>query len=371
MSDIYSLPEISFAEKSAEDIESAILVTYESISGRSLAAGDPVRLFLETIAAVIVQQRVLIDFTGKQNLLRYATGDYLDHIGGRVTRLPASAASTTIRFTLSAPQVGAVIIPAGTRITPDGDLYFATSVVVEIPAGELTVDVAAICMDAGTIGNGYLPGQINMLVDPIPYVEGAENTDQSSSGTDQEIDDDYRLRIWLAPESYSVAGPEGAYTYWAKTASADIIDVYVSSPSPGVVDIRPLLKGGLIPGQTILDLVAGVCSDKKVRPLTDHVTVSAPETVNYNLNLTYYIAQSRATDTISIQSAVNQAVNDYVAWQRGALGRDINPSELIARVMIAGAKRLTVETPVYTQLQGYQVAIASTVTVTYGGLENA
>ncbi|MNP79071.1 hypothetical protein D3C76_1768200 [compost metagenome] len=58
----------------------------------------------------------------------------------------------------------------------------------------------------------------------------------------------------------------------------------------------------------------------------------------------------------------------YQLWQRSKLGRDINPSELIARVMAAGALRVNVTAPVYTALTATQVAQQGATTLTYGGL---
>ncbi|KEQ11283.1 hypothetical protein GZ77_26070, partial [Endozoicomonas montiporae] len=37
-----------------------------------------------------------------------------------------------------------------------------------------------------------------------------------------ELDDDYRSRIQEAPESLSVAGPDGAYRYFARSAHPDV-----------------------------------------------------------------------------------------------------------------------------------------------------
>ena len=51
-SKLKSLPEIVFVDADAAKVESYILSEYEKITGRSLAKGDPVRLFLLTNAAV-------------------------------------------------------------------------------------------------------------------------------------------------------------------------------------------------------------------------------------------------------------------------------------------------------------------------------
>lgn len=367
-----NLPDIQFVSKDVGEIEANIITTYEGISGRKLAPGDPVRLFFEAVAAIIAQQRVLIDYAAKQNLLHYAAGSYLDHLGALVgaERLPAQSAKTTLRFTLSAPQPQAVTIPAGTRATPDGKLFFATTTATTVPAGTTEIDVAAECTTAGVSGNGWQPGQINKLVDPLPWIKSVTNITTSSGGADVESDDAFRERIRQAPERFSVAGPSEAYKYWARTAHQSIIDVSVTSPAPGEIEIRPLLEGGQIPSQEILDAVASVCNDKRVRPLTDHVTVLVPEVVNYDVVLTYWIASENTTVAANIQQAVTAAVNDYVAWQRSRLGRDINPSELIARVMAAGAKRVEVTSPVFTTITPSQVAVAGNVTVQYGGLED-
>ena len=367
-----SLPEIRFAEKSAQTIESNIITAYEALAERTLYPGDPVRLFLETIAAIIVQQRTLIDYAAKQNLLAYSAGDNLDHIGVLVgtTRIAATAATTTLRFTLSAAQPTAIIIPAGTRAATEDGLTFATIAGATVAIGSTYVDAAATCTLTGAAGNDLAAGQINKVVDPVAYVASVANTTTSESGADIETDDDYRDRIRLAPESFSVAGPTGAYVYWAKSASSLIVDVSVTSPSAGEVEIRPLLTGGELPDTELLSAVDAVVNDVHIRPLTDQVTVLAPTAVSYDVNLTYYIAGSNSALATSIQTAVTAAVTEYVLWQNTALGRDVNPSELIARIMAAGAKRVAVTTPVFAAVDAGSVAVADTITVTYGGLEN-
>lgn len=372
MIDLKSLPPVEFAAKDTSQIETDIIVTYEAISGRTLAPGDPVRLFLQSVAQIISHQRVLIDYSAKQNLLAYAEGSSLDHIGAllETERLSAQAATTTARFILSAPQPQVESIPAGTRVAPGGQLFFVTTQTVNIPAGTTQIDVIVKCSTVGTVGNGWAPGQINKLVDPLPWIQKVENITASSGGSDTESDDKYLERIQQAPEKFSTAGPDGAYQYWARAAHQDITDVSVTSPSPGVVEIRPLLKDGQIPGAEILQAVVAKCNDKSIRPLTDQVNVLAPTEAPYNIDLTYWISTVNSTITSAIQEAVNTSIDEYKAWQRARLGRDINPSELIARVMKAGARRVSVTSPTYTPITLSQVAHSGTVTVTYGGLEN-
>lgn len=364
---------IEYVKVDLNETANNIITVYEGLTGRTLYPADPVRLFLMSLATIITQQRALINKTAKSNLLRYALDDKLDAMGEfmETKRLTAQPASTTLEFRLSIPLTSATIINAGTMVGPqggDGQLYFFTDEVLEIPAGQITGRVSASCSIPGTAGNGFLPDQINMLISPLPFVQSVSNVTESAGGSDEESNDAYRERIRTAPESFSTAGPDEAYAYWAKTANASIIDVGVDSPADGEVKIVPLMMGGELPEQEVLEAVKDAVSDRKRRPLTDKVTVAAPATTEYNITLTYWIDRSLAADTTAIQAAVTAAVDQYRIWQKSKLGRDINPSELIWRVMAAGALRVNVTEPTYLEVDKLQVAQDATVNVTFGGL---
>lgn len=373
MINLNSLADVVFVEADKNKVETMVIGEYESITGRSLAKGDPVRLFLLCIANIIILLLNTINETGKQNLLRYAKGTNLDHKGLEmgVERKAATAASTTMEITLSTPRGTSVTLPSGTRFTAGDGVFFALPSILIIPAGAIKGSAQAICLDKGAVGNGYIPGQIKILVDPVPYVASVVNITTSEGGSDVQSDDSYREDIQIAPEKFSVAGPTGAYEYHAKHASSDIVDVYVWSPAPGEVEIRPLLEGGTIPGQEALAIVLNAVDDRSVRPLTDKVKVLAPEQVSYNLSLTYFIDKNDSTQANAVTAAVTEAVNSYILWQKTKLGRDINPSELISRVMQAGAKRVVVSAPTFTELARTQVAKEGTVSISLGGLEDA
>lgn len=370
------LPDFNFCEKDGSVTEASILSGYEAVAKVSLAAGDPVRLFMEALALVVVTQRQVIDQTGKQNMLAFATKESLDHIGAwtDTDRLDSYSAMASIRFELSEARDYVVVIPAGTRITPDNKLMFATDKVAEIEAGKLSIDVAATCQTAGTVGNGYLAGQLNRLVDPIPAVGAVKvtNTGVTLGGAEVEKDDRYRDRIHRSPEKYSVAGAAGAYEYWALTAHQDIAHVKADTPGEGLVDVVVLMNAGELPGSDILQKVESLLSAEKKRPLNDTVRILAPEQVHYSIDLKYFVGNSNMVLLESIQQRIDAAVQNYIDWQRGALGRDINPTELIHLIRQAGAKRVEMSSPIDTSLNMYQVAALAEngLSVSYGGLED-
>ena len=366
-------PNISFVDTDTETLVNALIRSYERFTGRTLYPADPARLFILWIADIIIQERVNIDFSAKQNLPRYAEGEYLDSLAELfkdVYRLEPEAARTKIKFTLSMERDTATVIPAGTRLSAGEEIVFATAETLIIPAGSLTGEVAAVCQTTGEIGNGFIPGQITKLVDIFPYFQKAENTTESAGGADWESDAAFYARIRESMETFSTAGPLGGYEYHAKSASALIVDVKATSPEPGEVDVRVLLAGGELPGEETLKAVSGVLNADKVRPLTDHVTVKAPETVTYNIDVTYYTQTGGALGPEAVAQNVTAAVAEYKRWQAAKMGRDVNPSYLVSLLMQTGAKRVEVRSPAFATVADNAVAVIGTTAVVNGGAES-
>ncbi|MPN23637.1 hypothetical protein SDC9_171030 [bioreactor metagenome] len=193
----------------------------------------------------------------------------------------------------------------------------------------------------------------------------------TEGGAEIESDADLAERIYLAPGAYSTAGPEDGYVYQAKKFNASIGDVVATSnQAAGQVDIVFIMDDGSTPGAEMIAGLKTYLSGKTIRPMTDLLTVAAPEEITYTINLAYYINRSDSARAVSIQEAVQTAVANYATWQR-AIGRDINPSKLVAMVMAAGAKRVTVTTPAYTTVAATQVsAMSGAAAISYGGLED-
>jgi phage-related baseplate assembly protein len=374
-----NLPEVNFVNKDIETMLSDAISEFEQAHFEAtgvnvtLAQADPRRIFLYTQVLRQYQAYQLIDFSAKQNLLKYAVDEYLDNFGARYgdkgKRQEAKAAVTTVRYTLSALQNSNIPIPLDNRTGPGNDLFFKTTEYAEIPAGQLYVDVSVECTTVGIIGNGYTLGQLNILVDPLPFVQSVSNLYTTQGGTDIENNESLREKIYLAPESFSTAGPEGAYEFFAKEYLSTIADLKINSSSPGVVDIKFILENGEIPTEAIIQGLDEYLSDKTRRPLTDNVQVSAPTQIQYDIELTYYIKKSDEGIAPIIQTKVIQTIEDYKLWQKTKIGRDIDPDELNSMIRFAGAKRATIIAPIFTPLND-DVAKVNTVNVVYGGIED-
>lgn len=334
-------------------------------------------LFLQCLASLISQQRSLMNAAGLQNLLAYSVAPYLDNLGAfygaRGARLSASSATTTLQFNLSGVLGIPIIVPALTQVaTADGLFVFQTTVSLTIPAGQTSGQVQAQCIQTGSSANGYLVGQVNQLVNfSSPFVVSATNTTTTAGGAPQETDDAYRQRLYLVPDSFSTAGPTGAYEFWSYTANSDIMDVAVYGPptSPaGQVHVVILLQGGSLPTQSVLNQVFAVVNASNIRPLTDFVFVEAPVTTGYALNVQYWIDSENTQLSSSIESNVTTAVQDWITYVGSAIGRSIIPSKLVQKIMEAGADRVSVVSPPYVNVGLNGLAICTGQTITFEGL---
>lgn len=374
-----NFPSISFIDDTTVDEVLTGMINdyqekYKEITGReaSLAKANPYRLIMYACTMQIYQAMQYADYAGKMSFLTYAQGEFLDNLAALrgVRRRENTAATTILQFSIESPVQSAVSIPAGCRVTNGNEVFFATDEYAEISAGEVNVTVTATCTVAGAAGNGFSAGELNVLVNTLPYIIAVTNTVATYGGADREDDDSLKERIYAYPNSYSTAGPTRAYEYHAKTASPEIGDVVVRSESPGEIDIYFICNNGEIPGEALIQKVKDHLDDRSIRPLTDKVTVRAPSVREYEIKLTYFISSSNKSAVASIQMNVDTAVSIYNIWQTERIGRDINPSCLIQKVMEAGAKRVIVESPAFAVLDESTVAKTGTVIVNFGGVED-
>ena len=367
--DIELEDEIEFIEVDSEVILNRLIEKFEYYLGETLYPGDERRIFLQGIAYVLADEANHINETGRGNLIKYATGNEIDAIAQLFsnTRLPAEHSKVEIQFTLSSGVSTEVVVPAGTRVTPDGIYLFATNenIVFEAGTKELTRIVEATAVSAGADYNGFVAGQINRIVDANPYIKSVVNTTESAGGTDIETDEEFKERLQISPFSFAVAGPSESYRSIAMGVSNTIGDVHVYSPEAGVVEIAVIFDSGDVPDEDdeILGEIHKACSDRNVRPLTDFVRVVPAEVVSIDVDVSYFVANNDVT----VIPAIVEAIEEYKEWQTAKIGRSINPDYLRKLLMEAGAAKVDVVSPAYRELEENQVAQIENTTFNYKG----
>ncbi len=364
------MSDLNIHNESEEEILSRMVNRYQELSGETLTLSDERRWIFQAVAYALLIRNEATNEGLKMNLLRYTKGDYAREIGTFTDTeiLDPKQASVLLRFEIEEAKDSLIAVNP-VRVTPGNDIYFLTSY-FEFQPGETIKDIKAYCTVAGEIGNGYLPGQISKIVDPFPFFKSVVNLESSQGGAELESDDSLKERIREAPSKFSTAGPGDGYVYWAKTANQEITDVNVEMTAPGTVRITPLMTGGELPTDSVLDEVMTICNADKRRPLTDNLVVNKPAQINYDIDFTYYISSKNIGLVNEIQNKVNDAVVEYVSWQKAALKRDINPTELNYLVRSAGAKRVEIISPSFTVVDSFEVAKEVTVNINYGGIED-
>lgn len=291
-----TLPEPQFVARDGEAILAECVAAFEAATQEPLAPASRDRLLIDLLAFRETLLRVAIQEAAKQNLLAYALWPMIDYLGQLlgVPRLDAAPSVTTFEFALAIPPVGVdVDVPAGTKIrTEDGLFTFETLEDAVIVHGTESVQVDARCTSPGSAANGYLPGQVKVLVGLLAYPVSVANLTTTADGRDQEDTEAYRARLSsTSPTSSSVAGPTQAYARLARAAHGSIVDVHVGNPEPGVVRVTLLGETGA-PDAGVLTIVEQALSAETVRPLTDTVEVAAAEEFGYDIDVSFSLKRS-------------------------------------------------------------------------------
>ena len=360
----------TFINTDSEVIVAEIVADYEQRTGKTLQPGQAEYLLINAFAFREKILREQIQAAGLQMLIHFATAPALDYLAELVglTRLAASFATTTLQFTLVAGH-GGVVIPANTRIaSTDGKVFFATQENITVAVGVNSATAICFASQSGTIANGYAIDTITQILDPLAFLESATNTDSSAGGADAETDEQLRERAKLAPSQFSVAGPSDAYKFFAKSASPDIIDVAVTSPVPGTVNVYPLVTGGIATPSGTLSLVNTVLNDEKVRPLSDTVAVLSPTIQNFDIAVD--VVTYTDADVSDVQATIETALLEYINAKKTKLGQDIKLDQITAIAVYDNTKvfDVTITSPsadvVITETE---VAVNGTITVNITG----
>ncbi|EIS5457935.1 baseplate J/gp47 family protein [Salmonella enterica] len=183
-----------------------------------------------------------------------------------------------------------------------------------------------------------------------------------------ESDTALRMRAQAAFDGLSVAGPTGAYEYFAKSASGNVADAKAISPSPAVVVVSVLsTEGDGTATPELLNTVKDALSAEDRRPVGDRLTVQSAEIVSYNINAKLFFYPGPESEPI--QNAAHDALQAWIALQ-GKIGRDVARSAIMAALHVQGIQRIELTEPASDiVISNTQAARCVSVTLEKGGTD--
>ena len=120
----------------------------------------------------------------------------------------------------------------------------------------------------------------------------------------KEDDEALILRALMAWDGLSVAGPTGAYEYFALSADGKVADAKGSSPSGAVAIVTILSTEG--DGTADTALIAKVdqaLSHEDKRPVADRLTVQSAGIIHYTINARLHVSNQGAEANVILQAA--------------------------------------------------------------------
>ena len=292
-----------------EDLESRLELT-GSVLRRSM-----VYVLARVLAGAAHMLHGHLEFLSKQLFADQSEAEFLRRQGSLYGVVPNEATYATGEILFTGDED--TVIPEGTIVSRSDGVQYATDAEVTIDEeGEAAVDVTAV--EAGEDGNCD-EGVVLTLESPISGVdsEATVGEDGLSGGTDQEDDEDYRIRVLERLRSPPHGGSEADYIAWAKEVSG-VTRVWVSPLELGVgtVVVRFVRDDDddLIPSAGEVDEVQDYIDER--RPVTADVTVLAPTDTPMAVTL------SITPDNSAVRAAVEAELEDL-------LRREAEPGETV------------------------------------------
>lgn len=293
-----------------------------------------------------------------------------------ITAVLTAASGNGVSFSVvspGTPSAALTVAVAGSQITVSlatNGSSVPTSTAVQVASAINAYPAAAALVTATLAGTGATV----MASAALAFLTGGVN----------ELDDAYRARIQLAPNSYSSAGPKGAYEFFALSVPG-VADVSVQGPnddgaiSPGTVvvcvlgstgtgalaDPNPATAGesGEAP---LLATVRTALNRDTVRPLNDTVVVRAATIVNYAITAT--LKTYAGPDPSTVIAAAQAAAAAYAA-SKHKIGVSITLAGIIAALYQPGVQNVALSLPTAdVAITAYQFSNCTAITLTNGGI---
>lgn len=167
--------------------------------------------------------------------------------------------------------------------------------------------------------------------------------DQTATPPVPEIKEDdaaLSLRALMAWDGLSVAGPTGAYEYFALSADGKVADAKGSSPAPAQALVTILSsEGNGTADATLVAKVTAALNGENVRPVADRLTVQSAGIINYTINAQLHIDSQGAEADVILQAA-RDSLAAFINPRR-RIGVEVPRSAIDAALHVQGVRKVS------------------------------
>ncbi len=147
------------------------------------------------------------------------------------------------------------------------------------------------------------------------------------------------LRALMAWDGLSVAGPTGAYEYFALSADGKVADAKGSSPAPAQALVTILsTEGNGTADATLIAKVTAALNGENVRPVADRLTVQSAGIINYTINAQLHIDSQGAEVDVILQAA-SDSLAAFINPRR-RIGVEVPRSAIDAALHVQGVRKV-------------------------------
>lgn len=147
------------------------------------------------------------------------------------------------------------------------------------------------------------------------------------------------LRALMAWDGLSVAGPTGAYEYFALSADGKVADAKGSSPAPAEALVTILsTEGNGTADATLIAKVTAALNGENVRPVADRLTVQSAGIINYTITAQLHIDSQGAEADVILQAA-SDSLAAFINPRR-RIGVEVPRSAIDAALHVQGVRKV-------------------------------
>ncbi len=303
-----SIPDPPFGDQTEEAVRERMFSNMDS--GLDQAQGSMAHNLIAPLAIELNKLWVALDQVVEFGFAQTTYGQFLDARAEEhgVTRKAATKATGTVTFT----GTNGTEVAAGTQVSntvlagsPDEPVVFETDALGTVSGG--VADIAVTAIEAGTAGN--LPANsIDRMVTVVGLITAVDNAAEITGGTDEETDDELRVRLLAAIAARVGAGTQDDYVIWASEVEG-----------VGKVTAEPLWAGAGTVRVMILDTdfqpasagLQTLVDDhiQTLRPIGADVTIDTPTLDTHAISAT--LVMEAGFTVGGVDTAVQAAIQEY------------------------------------------------------------